>query len=159
MITVPPYKLPLLLSALIAASMTRCASAPAAYSKERLALQDDEVVAAGIAFLIRTAPRARRYEVQGPVVHPRTLAFAANLSRHVAVPAGLEAPDTREVEDVTVRILVKRLIWWRPAQATLSASYRAADTDPVECDLSLVHSDNGPSWGLERSQQPGCAPK
>jgi hypothetical protein len=138
-------------------TLTACASAVPPAQVERLRLQDEEVIAAGVAFVTRIIPRARRYEVTGKGVDSRVLAFAASRSKLVPVAGGIEAPIVTEARDVTVQVEVGSLAWLH-AEARLPITYRVGPTASVRCDVWIVHSDNSPSWGIAKSAEPSCMP-
>ena len=126
--------------------------------EERLRLQDKEVVAAGIAFVTRVVPGARRYECVGESVDPRVLAFAANRAKLVVSTGALEAPVAGEARDVTVRVEIGSLAWINAEEASLPVTYRVGAGNRVHCDLTIVHSDTSPSWGIGISPNPSCVP-
>jgi hypothetical protein len=140
-----------------ARAAARCSAEPP-IQEERLLLQGKEVLAAGLAFVTRVAPGARRYEYVGARVDSRVLAFAATRAKLVVSTGALEARIAGEARDVTVRVETGPLAWIHAEEASLPLTYRVGSGNPVHCELTIVHSDTSPQWEIGISPDPSCVP-
>lgn len=144
--------------AILAMAFSASASDTTSMQEGRLRLQEQEVLAAGIAFVTQIVPKALRYDIAGEAVDARVLAFAAGRSKHVLVGRSLEAPTARDAGNARVEVRVGQLSWTSPEEAVLVLTYRLTNGEFARCDLGIVHSDSSPSWGIGISADPSCRP-